>query len=86
MAAKIVKSAEEQAAIATAKELRARDAELAMREYQLERTAIAARTERLRELRLSREREAAKNPPPPPVAPKKKAAAKKPSTPLRNEA
>jgi hypothetical protein len=53
------KSAEERAAIASAKELRARDAELAMREYQLERQALAARTERLRALRLAREREIA---------------------------
>jgi hypothetical protein len=51
------RSAEELHAIATAKELRARDAELAMREYRLEQQALAARTEKLRALRLARERE-----------------------------
>ena len=44
---------EERTAKAIAKELRSRDAELAMREYQLERLAVAAKTERLRALRLS---------------------------------
>ena len=59
-----VKTAEEQVAIANAKELRARDAALAMREYQQERQAMAARTEKLRALRLARERELADNPRP----------------------
>ena len=79
------KSAEEQAAIATAKELRARDAALALREYQLERQTIAARTEKLRALRLAHEREAANNPPPP-VTTRKTAATKKPPAQLRNKA
>ncbi len=47
------KIAEERTAKVLAKELRSRDAELAMREYQLERQAVAAKTERLRALRLS---------------------------------
>jgi hypothetical protein len=51
------KSAEEHAAIASLKELRARDAVSATREYHQERQAIAARTERLRALRLAREHE-----------------------------
>jgi hypothetical protein len=48
--------------------LRARDAELAMREYELEKLAVRARTERLRAMRLSRESQASSNPPPPPRA------------------
>jgi len=47
------KIADERTAKVLAKELRSRDAELAMREYQLERQAVAAKTERLRALRLS---------------------------------
>jgi hypothetical protein len=71
------KTAEERTAISAMKELRARDASLAMREYQLEKLAVQARTERLRELRLSRDREAARDEPPAPVETKKKAAKKK---------
>ena len=37
------------------KEARARDAELAMRDYQAEKIATAARTQRLRALRLASE-------------------------------
>ncbi len=69
------KTSEEQAAIASLKELRARDAALATREYEQERQALAARTEKLRALRLARERELASNPPP---ESRKVAAAKKP--------
>jgi hypothetical protein len=47
--------ASEQAAKAAARELRARDAELAMKEYQAERLAIQANTARLRALRLAKE-------------------------------
>jgi hypothetical protein len=62
------KTPEERSAAATMKELRARDAELAMREYELEKLAVRARTERLRAMRLSRESQASSNPPPPPRA------------------
>jgi hypothetical protein len=62
------KTPEERSAAATMKELRARDAELAMREYELEKLAVRARTERLRAMRLSRESKASSNPPPPPRA------------------
>jgi len=48
-------SLEEQASIASVKELRARDAALAVREYQQEKLAAAARTEQLRALRLARD-------------------------------
>ena len=48
----IMKSAEERAAI---KEQRTRDAELAMRDYQADRLAVLAKTERLRQLRLARD-------------------------------
>jgi hypothetical protein len=71
------KSAEEQSAIAAAKELRARDAAQAMREYQQDKLAVAARTERLRELRLARDREAAKKAPPKPAIGRGKAAKNK---------
>ena len=77
------KSAEEQAAIASLKELRARDAALATREYEQERLSIAARTEKLRALRLARERELAQNPPPPPSL--KSAASRKLNDPLRSK-
>ena len=40
---------------ATAKEERARDAALAMREYEAEKLAVRANTARLRALRLARE-------------------------------
>lgn len=49
------KTAEEQAAALRMRELRARDAALAMQEYQQEQLAVRARTERLRALRLSRD-------------------------------
>ena len=55
------KSAEEQTALAAMKAQRARDADLAMREYQQEKLAVLARTERLRALRMSRDSQAAKN-------------------------
>jgi hypothetical protein len=47
------KADQKQATTATAKEARARDAELAMREYQAERVAIIDKTARLRALRLA---------------------------------
>jgi hypothetical protein len=56
------KTPEERSAAATMKELRARDAEQAMREYELEKLAVRARTERLRAMRLSRERQASSGP------------------------
>jgi hypothetical protein len=55
------KNAEELTAKATMKEARARDAALAMREYQAEQLAIQARTERLREQRLARDRQTSKD-------------------------
>jgi hypothetical protein len=57
------KSEEEQSAAAAMKELRARDAQLAMREYQQDKLEVQARTERLRALRLARDSEAAQAPP-----------------------
>ena len=45
----------EQAAKLLVKETRARDAALAMKEYQAEQLAVQARTERLRALRLAKE-------------------------------
>ena len=74
MSSSKTKTPEEQAAIASAKELRERDAALAMKEYQLERAHLAARTERLRAERLAREREAAANPPPQPETARRKSA------------
>jgi hypothetical protein len=59
------KTPEERSAAATIKELRARDAEQAMREYELEKLAVRARTEQLRAMRLSRESQASSSPPPP---------------------
>ena len=64
------KTPEQRSAAATMKELRARDAEQAMREYELEKLAVRARTERLRAMRLSRESQASSNPPPRASAPK----------------
>jgi hypothetical protein len=55
------KSADEQTALAAMKAQRARDADLAMREYQQEKLAVLARTERLRALRMSRDSQTAKN-------------------------
>jgi hypothetical protein len=72
-----LKNAQQRAAMA-AKEERARDAALAMREYEAEKLAIGAKTTRLRTLRLAKEAETSertktKNPgmkfPPPRPAP-----------------
>ena len=52
-----LKNAQQLASIA-AKEERARDAALAMQEYQAEKLAIGVKTERLRALRLAKEAEA----------------------------
>lgn len=49
-----LKNAQQRASMA-AKEERARDAALAMQEYQAEKLAIAAKTARLRALRLANE-------------------------------
>jgi hypothetical protein len=46
---------QKRAAKAAAREARARDAELAMRDYEAERLAVLAKTARLRALRLARE-------------------------------
>ena len=53
------------------KEQRARDAELAMREYQAERLAVLATSQRLRALRLAKERSAKDVPGVPTKAPTK---------------
>ena len=50
-----VKTAQQRATAMAAKEQRARDAELAMHEYEAEQLAIRANTERLRALRLAKE-------------------------------
>jgi len=50
-----VKTARQRATAMAAKEQRARDAELAMHEYEAEQLAIRANTERLRALRLAKE-------------------------------
>jgi hypothetical protein len=52
-----VKNAQQRASVA-AKEERARDAALAMQEYEAEKLAIRAKTARLRALRLAKEAEA----------------------------
>ena len=54
--ATMLKKARQRAAM-TAKEERARDAALAMREYQAEKLAVRAKTARLRALRLAKETE-----------------------------
>jgi hypothetical protein len=54
--ATMLKNAQQRAAM-TAKEERARDAALAMREYQAEKLAVRAKTARLRALRLAKETE-----------------------------
>jgi len=73
------KTPEEQAAVATLKELRARDAALATREYQQEVLNTRARTERLRALRLA---QAEKKPPAPPAkTPASAASSRKRATP-----
>jgi hypothetical protein len=55
------KNDEKRAATASIKQLRAQDAASAMREYQQERLQVLARTEQLRALRLSRDRDASKD-------------------------
>ena len=55
------KSDEKRAATANIKQLRAQEAASAMREYQQERLQVLARTERLRALRLSRDRDASQD-------------------------
>jgi hypothetical protein len=55
------KNDEQQAATASIKQLRAQDAASAMREYQQERLAVLARTERLRALRLSQDNQPSNN-------------------------
>jgi hypothetical protein len=52
----MLRNAQQLAAI-TAKEERARDAALAMKEYKAEKLAVRAKTARLRALRLAREAE-----------------------------
>jgi hypothetical protein len=49
------KDAQQRAARIASKEERAKDAAAAMREYEAERLAVLARTERLRALRLARD-------------------------------
>lgn len=71
------KNPDEKTAAAAMKEQRARDAVLAMREYEQEKLAVLARTEKLRAARLARESEAAKAPPKPAVAAAKKPVRKK---------
>ncbi len=56
------------------KEQRARDAALAMQEYEAEKRAAAEKTARLRELRLAREAAIAANPPAPKQKARKKSA------------
>ena len=63
------KNAQQQTAL-TAKEERARDAALAMREYEAEKLAVRANTARLRALRLAKE--AGDKPAPKPKEPAKK--------------
>jgi hypothetical protein len=46
---------QERVAKAATREARARDAELAMRDYEAERLAVLAKTARLRALRLAKE-------------------------------
>ena len=55
--ATILKNAQQGSAMAAIKEERARDAALAMREYEAERLAVHAKTVRLRALRLAKEAE-----------------------------
>jgi len=53
----ILKNAEQRAAMAAKKDERARDAALAMREYEAEKLAVDKNTARLRALRLAKEAE-----------------------------
>ena len=55
--AKSSKSAQERAEVAAAKEERARDGKLALRDYQLNQSAVLANMQRLRTLRLTRDGE-----------------------------
>ncbi|MEW6453562.1 MAG: hypothetical protein AB1490_23160 [Pseudomonadota bacterium] len=66
------------AAIESVKELRARDAALAMREYQDEKLAVQARMEQLRALRLSQAEQVRTESQPQQDAIQKKTATKKP--------
>jgi hypothetical protein len=53
----ILKNADQRSAMAAKKDERARDAALAMREYEAEKLAVHANTARLRALRLAKEAE-----------------------------
>lgn len=53
----MLKNAEQRSAMAVKKDERARDAALAMREYEAEKLAVHANTARLRALRLAKEAE-----------------------------
>jgi hypothetical protein len=55
--AKSSKSAQERAEVAAAKEERVRDGKLALRDYQLNQSAVLANMQRLRTLRLARDSE-----------------------------
>jgi hypothetical protein len=69
--AKSSKSAQERAEVAAVKEERARDGKLALRDYQLNQSAVLANMQRLRTLRLTRDSEPAS------VAEPKRSAGKK---------
>ena len=69
--AKSSKSAQERAEVAAVKEERARDGKLAVKDYQLNQSAVLANMQRLRTLRLTRDSA------PPPVAEPKPSAGKK---------
>ena len=71
--AKGSKSAQERAEVAAAKEERLRDGKLALKDYQLNQSAVLANMQRLRTLRLSRESE-----PPAAVEPKQPRGKKSP--------
>jgi hypothetical protein len=70
--AKSSKSAQERAEVAAVKEERARDGKLAVKDYQLNQSAVLANMQRLRTLRLTRDSA------PPPVAEPKGPTGKKP--------
>jgi hypothetical protein len=53
----ILKNADQRSAMAAKKDERARDAALAMREYEAEKLAVHANTARLRALRLAKDAE-----------------------------
>jgi hypothetical protein len=69
--AKSSKSAQERAEVAAVKEERARDGKLAVKDYQLNQSAVLANMQRLRTLRMTRDSA------PPPVAEPKRPAGKK---------